>query len=301
LPLQFKTAESYRDALSDLALWTPYVAEVLARHGLPLERVSIGDPGTFPTFLVGDVVVKFFPRRFSGAECFAIERSIYAAFADQPDLPVPRLVAHGHLFPQRWRWPYVVMTRLPGTPWSSGPPPGTTKIAVAEQLGRTLRHIHDLPCPPGRVWSSDLLTDLRATVVQRHRRWKILSPRLIEQIDRYLAAPSFDRRLIHADLHDNHLLVAKGRLQGVIDWGDALYADPDYELPSLHFGTFRGDCRLLRTFLDSYGWPVGPDFALRAMTMALIHEFCPLWHIRPLPDDISTLKALADRLWSPGD
>jgi hypothetical protein len=86
-----------------------------------------------------------------------------------------------------------------------------------------------------------------------------------DQIDDYLAPPSDERYLVHADLHGDHIFIRDGHLAGIIDWGDALCGDPYYDLPALFFGTFGASKPLLRTFLDAYGWPVGSDFVHRAM------------------------------------
>jgi hygromycin-B 7''-O-kinase len=120
---------------------------------------------------------------------------------------------------------------------------------------------------------------------------------LLNQIDHYLAPPSDERRLVHADLHSDRIFVRDGRLAGIIDWGDALCGDPYYELPSLFFGTFGRSKPLLRTFLDAYSWPVAPDFAHRAMTMTLVHEFNPLGDALPSFEGIQTLHDLAESLW----
>jgi hypothetical protein len=71
-------------------------------------------------------------------------------------------------------------------------------------------------------------------------------------------------------------------------------------LPALFFGTFGGGSKpLLRTFLDAYGWPVAADFAHRAMTMTLLHEFNPLGQAPPAFEEIRTLHQLATILWQP--
>lgn len=120
---------------------------------------------------------------------------------------------------------------------------------------------------------------------------------LIEQIDEYLAPLSAECCLVHADLHGDHIFVRDGHLAGIIDWGDALCGDPYYDLPSLFFGTFGGDKSLLRTFLQSYGWPMTGDFVHRAMTMTLVHEFDPLGDALPSLEGIRTLDDLARSLW----
>ena len=126
----------------------------------------------------------------------------------------------------------------------------------------------------------------------------------MEQIDDYLAPPSAARGLVHADLHADHIFVRDGHLAGIIDWGDALCGDPDYDLPALFFGTFGGSKPLLRAFLDAYGWPAGSapgesglNFARRAMTMTLLHEFNPLGRALPPLEKVTTLDELAELLW----
>ena len=54
---------------------------------------------------------------------------------------------------------------------------------------------------------------------------------------------------------------------------------------------------MLGAFLRAYGWKINSDFAGRAMTMTLLHEFNPLdGHLPPF-DDIGSLHDLATRLW----
>jgi aminoglycoside phosphotransferase (APT) family kinase protein len=112
-------------------------------------------------------------------------------------------------------------------------------------------------------------------------------------------APSPVRRLVHADLHWDHIFVDGAHLAGIIDWGDALVADPYYELPALHLKTFGGSKRLLKAFLEGYGWEIGPDFPHRAMTMTLLHEFDALGGVTAtvVLKAFATLDELADLLW----
>jgi hypothetical protein len=54
---------------------------------------------------------------------------------------------------------------------------------------------------------------------------------------------------------------------------------------------------LLRAFLQGYGWEPTSDFARRAMTITLLHEFNPLGgHLPPL-DAVGSLHDLAMHLW----
>lgn len=299
-PPAFAGIPEYGASLSDAAFWAPYVAEALARHGLPIEAPVSGEVGSFPTFLAGGYAVKFFGELFTGGRCFEVERSLHRLLRHHPDIPAPALIAEGRLFEQGWPWPYLITTRLIGRPWREAAPSPDDGGAVAEALGRAIRRVHDRPAPAGAVWEHDLVRELRPGCVERHRQWRTLPEHLIEQIDRYLLEPSPDRRLLHADLHADHIFVDGARLLGVIDWGDATVADPYYELPALHLGTFGGDRRLLGRFLAGYGWEAGADFARRAMSMTLLHQFNVLSEVRETIDvnTAPSLEALADLLWA---
>jgi aminoglycoside phosphotransferase len=298
-PPAFAGVPEYGASLSEVAFWTPYVAAVLARHGLPAASPEVGEPGSFPTFLAGGYAVKFFGELFEGARSFTVERSLHRLFLLHPDVPAPTLVAEGRLFEQGWSWPYLITTRLDATPWRDAMLTPAEQAVVTRQLGRAMRRVHELPPPAGAVWARDALAELRPGCVARHRRWGTLPPHLIDQIDGYLIQPSPLRHLLHADLHEDHIFVEGGQLAGVIDWGDAIVADPYYELPALHLGTFRGDTALLHHFLAGYGWDVAPDFAHRAMSMTLLHEFDVLSAMRGRLDlgAFPSLDVLAGRLW----
>lgn len=270
----------------------------------PLEAPS---GGSFPTFLVGQFAVKLFSEtfysgsdRFWGAVCHEAERSVFRLLRDHPEVPAPVLVEEGQLFEKGWPWPYLISTRLSGTPWREAPPSAKDARSIARELGEVVRALHALPLPEGSVWERDWLELYRAECVDRHRRWGTLPPHLIEQIPGYLAAPPPMRRLLHADLHESHIFVDGGGLTGILDWSDAVYGDPYYELVAIHLGPFKADKELLRAFLVGYGWRVGKDFAHRAMSMALIHEFASMRDLAQSMEvnRIGNLDELAELLWA---
>lgn len=67
----------------------------------------------------------------------------------------------------------------------------------------------------------------------------------------------------------------------------------------LHLKTFGGSKRLLKGFLDAYGWEIGPDFPRRAMTMTLLHEFNALGGVEATVElkAMNSLDELAHLLW----
>jgi aminoglycoside phosphotransferase (APT) family kinase protein len=74
---------------------------------------------------------------------------------------------------------------------------------------------------------------------------------------------------VHSDIFVRHPFLDRGRLSGIIDWGDAMAADPHVELGKLHLDVFEGDKRLLHSLLDAYDWQVDDQFPRRALAMAL--------------------------------
>ena len=339
---RFATVRDYGARLGDVVFWQPYVAAAMARHGLALHPLECGAVGTYPTLLVGPYVVKLFGPRFSGGEGYAVERTLHALFVDRPTVPAPRLIGHGTLFDgplddgvpwsdsapdgggegrEDWPWPYLITTRLSGTPWRTAGLDATAQEQVAHELGAAMRCVHELPVPDGAYWTRDWVGERRAGCVERHRRWGSLPPALIEQIDDYLDRPPLSatcppsppsppsvtpRCLVHGDLHAEHVFIATDsaglRLTGIIDWGDALACDPHYELPALRCGTFGGERRLLRAFLDGYGWThsAGEELIHRAMTMTLLFEFNVLHDVAPRIAERAphTLDEVARFLWA---
>jgi hygromycin-B 7''-O-kinase len=153
----------------------------------------------------------------------------------------------------------------------------------------------------------------RLACADNQRAWSSLPERLVDQVNDFLA-PADDLvdleaapHLIHADLTRDHLL---GRLEhgrwitlGLIDFGDAMVGNLYYELVALHLDLFRCDKRLLRAFLNAYR----PDerlrrnFAARAMTATLLHQFDVLVLVSPLlkrqAREIASLAELGSLLW----
>ncbi len=298
LPLPITSQPHYGAHLGDVGYWSDYVVAALDRHGLPHSRIEAPFVGSFPTFLVGDVVVKLFGDAFDGPCCFDVEKAMYELLTPIRDIPAPGLIATGHLFddPDRWHWPYLISERLAGTAIRDLPADAMTP-AMAEQLGAIVARLHSLPAPP-TVADRDLLPSLRFEAAERQRRAG-LPEHLVEQIPEFLANAAADRVLVHADLTADHLFLDQSGLVGIIDWGDAITADPWYELVALRFDGLRGDRALFAAFLDGYGWSVTPDFPVRALQGVLEFQFNVVHAIAEMADlkRIATLRDLAYQLF----
>lgn len=316
-----ETLDGYRRLFTDLPLWTPYVEEVLRRHGLqPLGPVRVGVPGTYPTFLVAERwVVKFFGRLFDGAQAFAAEQEAARLAAGDPGIRSVALAGAGELGMDGWPWPYLIFSFMPGASI------GTRieqiepleRVQIAGELGDMIRRLHSLPLEGSPVFANthaayrQFLSEQRADVSERLRAWGSLPERLIAELDHYL--PPLDEildtrqppHLIHADLTGDHLLgtIENGRwhTSALIDFGDARTGDLLYELGALHMDLFHHDRRLLSAFLDSYGMPRGLRAGLprKALATALLHQFDLFGGITETARQSPNLETLAQRLFGP--
>jgi hygromycin-B 7''-O-kinase len=287
----------YGEHLGDADYWGPYVLAALADAGLPRADLETPFVGTCPTFLVGELVVKLFGETFDGAEAFAAERAMGELLTGVPEIPAPAVVATGRLFDGSagWAWPYLIMERLRARAARDLPSPHSLRRA-AEQLGPALARLHTLPAP-ATIAARDPLPALRASAPDRLRGFG-LPAHLVEQVPDFLADAPAERVLVHADVTADHVFVDDDGLAGIIDWADAITADPWYELVALRFDAFRGDPELFAIFLDGYGRPTS-DFGIRALQGVLEFQFDAITAVADLVDlpRVRDLPELAERLY----
>lgn len=96
----FSSPGDFKDRLSDTEFWSPLVLDVMQRNDLPgsMDDIVAGVGGTFPTFLFGRVVVKFFGYLDWWQSSFRTERAAHALLASDTKMKVPRVLAEGALF-----------------------------------------------------------------------------------------------------------------------------------------------------------------------------------------------------------
>jgi hygromycin-B 7''-O-kinase len=319
---QLDSLDAYRKHFMDAALWLPHVQAVCRRHNLvPCQPVRAGLAGSFPTFIVNDRwVVKFFGRLFGGENAYETELQVNRLLPPDLAIHAPALLHCGTLRADgpAWAWPYLVYEYLPGI--SIGEVYEQVsfeeKLALAGALGKTTWQILGLPLEGaslyhgGLVAYSRFLARQRAVCTANHRQWESLPERLIEQIDDYLlpveslADPRFPYGLIHADITRDHILGWLGPggwvTRGLIDFGDARVGNVFYDLGALHLDLFRGNKRLLQAYLDAYRLEDRRQFAHKAMSAALLHEFnifILLKDMKPQLSQAATLEDLAGLIW----
>jgi hygromycin-B 7''-O-kinase len=290
----------YGEHLGDAGYWGEYVRAVLEREELPRAEIEAPFVGTFPTFLVGGLVVKLFGETFDGGDAFAAELAMGELLAGVPEVPAPAVVAHGRLFDgsDGWSWPYLIMERLTARA-ARDVPSGPSLRPAAKQLGPALARLHTLTAPP-TIAARDPLPALRAEAPARLRGFG-LPAHLADQVPDFLADAPAERVLVHADVTADHVFVDDDGLVGIIDWADAITADPWYELVALRFDALRGDPDLFAILLDSYDWPRSDDFGIRTLQGVLEFQFDAITAIARTVDldRLPTLHHLADHLSDP--
>jgi aminoglycoside phosphotransferase (APT) family kinase protein len=320
----FHSRDAYAATFTNPDFWLPYVNEVCARHALTAcGLVRAGLLGTNPVFLVGEqYAVKLFTHLFGGAESFPAELELYQLLARTEEFPAPTLVAHGRLFEEDsgWHWPYIVTSLVPGTSLGEveAQVPYDDKLTLAQWLGATVRRLHELPVTEMSHLSGSrndfyhFIARRRESCAANQRRWGAMPEHLIARIEDYLppieqlVGPSSGWSLLHCDLNVDHVLgeFQDGRWmpRGIIDFGDARRGERLHELGALHLGLFGCDKRLLQHFLESYGFDAAlrEDFARRAMSFTLLHEFSLLesfFRYSPQAASAQSLDEVATLLW----
>jgi hygromycin-B 7''-O-kinase len=319
---QLEILEGYRKHFMDSALWQPYVHEVCCRHGLhPCQQVRAGLAGSFPTFIVEDRwVIKFFGRLFGGELAHATELQVNRILPPDFAVRVPALLYSGSLLEHdlTWSWPYLIFEYLPGISIGEVYEQVTfgDRLVLASALGKVTSQMQRLSLDEVPLFRAGLdayahfFHNQRAKCLANHRQWQSLPGHLIDQLEEYLLPvetlvdPLVPHGLIHADITRDHIL---GRLEagqwvtlGLIDFGDARVGNVFYDLAALHIDLFRGDARLLRAYLEAYGLEDRRQFAHKAMSAALMHEFnifSLLGNMKPQFYTASTLGDLAEMIW----
>jgi hygromycin-B 7''-O-kinase len=329
------TLAEWGPIFTDVEVWRPIVEEICRRHGFSAGAIRAGYPGSNAVFEIDDAFVKIAAPFWR--DDVEREQVVYGLLAAQTALPTPRVLARGVITAGQ-EWPYFVMTKLPGERigdlWKKLP--AENRAAIASELGRMVRAIHEVrvagavvprdspaltPQPPLPITGEGELQSVFwqswAPFVQEqvdgavaHHGNGSLAPHLLAQLPDYLArvdllpGPGFRPRLLHADITEDHVLLSEreGRweITGLIDCGDAVMGDPEYEWVAVGLGAFDGDTTAMRVFLEAYGWERWDEgFRRRMLACTLLHRFSDMRpHLERLggADRVRTLREL-EALW----
>jgi aminoglycoside phosphotransferase (APT) family kinase protein len=215
---------------------------------------------------LGDELLVRAPRRLVAAALTVNEQRWLPELAPLLPLAVPAPLRIGR--PSgRYPWPWSVVPWLPGRPGDRVPV--TDPIDAGGRLGRFLRSLHrDAPSSaPTNEWRGVPLAERTDTFEQRLAT-------LVDEVDASELARVWEEALdarphrgspvwIHGDLHPANILISKGTVAAVIDFGDLCGGDPATDisgvlmlLPSEGFEAFRAEYPVIDTdgLQRAYGW-----------------------------------------------
>jgi aminoglycoside phosphotransferase (APT) family kinase protein len=181
---------------------------------------------------LGDKLALRFPRRLAAAQLILNEQRWLPHLRERLPLAIPAPVRIGVAqFQYPWAWSV--------TPWIEGEtadvsPPDSNQ---GELLAACFEALHrpapaDAPCNPYRgmplIERADAFADRLAKL---HGKRDILDRHVHALWSDALAAPNDTAPTwIHGDLHPRNVLIEKGRLTGIIDWGDLARGDRGWAL-----------------------------------------------------------------------
>lgn len=216
------------------------VARVRAEFpDLAFDRATLNDLGEdHAVVFLDDSWVFRFPRNADVAAHAAMERRLLQALGPRSPVTVPaydRVSTAGDFGGYRM----IAGRELSEALFAGLAAAGQAR--VLDELGRFLSALHGLdPALAGEQGGLDPVYFVRRYRRRRGRFAKTLSPSLLAAADRFYedlpgAVSGARRCIIHADLTEDHILLAPGgdRLAGVIDFTDAQLGDPAFDFTFL--------------------------------------------------------------------
>ncbi|GIO30958.1 MULTISPECIES: phosphotransferase [Paenibacillus] len=225
------------------------VSEVLAKHlvysqfpQLSQESVRLFGHGWDNTvYLVGDRYVFRFPRRSIAVPLLETEGKLLPMLADRITIPYSKPLFYG-AGTSEYPPPFLGYDYLPGT-YPIGLTDGQ-RLSSARTLAKFLKELHAFPVLTARENGAPSdhrnLTDLASRKEKMVRHLADLKGYIRGEdyrlISDYLQQLTTDRVepkevFLHGDLHFKNMLVdEKGRISGIIDWGDINIGHPACDL-----------------------------------------------------------------------
>jgi hygromycin-B 7''-O-kinase len=276
----FTDFETFRAWRGDASQWLPVAIDIARIHGLAATAPLVFATGTNLVVALDDhLILKIFPPLLRSQ--FVSERGSLRQLAGRLTIPIPEIVCEG----ERDEWPYLVITRLPGTLGAEAWPrlPEDQKEQVLRQIGRAIAEVQRAPC--GELLQIEPRWDafVRAQMERcraRHQRLG-LPKKFLEGLDDLLCDAA---KLIplHAPpviltgewIPENFLLGCRDgewQLAGLIDFGDVLTGWGEYDLLGPSAFMSAGRPGRVKNLFEGFGYtPDKIEFAVKRRLMALM-------------------------------
>jgi hygromycin-B 7''-O-kinase len=292
-------------------LWQPVVRDIASAELIPATVLRPYQNGTnLVVDLDSRLVLMVFPPIYRSQ--FVSERATLHTLEGELSVPIPRVVAEG----ERDGWSYLIMTRLKGILGSEAWPQLSEpeKEAVLIEIGKTIAEVQSVP--PGELsliepnWPLFIARQIDGCR-QRHAR-QGLAPALLTDLDELLSqAPQIVPMnapaviLTGEWIPENFLLSeqdGRGRLAGLIDFGDVMTGWREYDLLGPSAFMCGGRAGRVRSLMEGYGVPLRdaePAMYRRLLTLMILHRASDLRNvdIDGWEDRIGKLTDLEDVIW----
>jgi hygromycin-B 7''-O-kinase len=225
------------------------ILDLVRQHGQAAQTVVAVDEsgGEARTYAVDDaIIVKVQrPQQLRPYTSLAREVVFLEALAGVPGVNVPRVLGHGQ---QGRDIEYTVMTHMPGDAWVRQPPTGHMRYESLRDLGAMIARMHRIPQEPmlaSKLFPGDhTLADFHLRLnrafseaidlIDRHQRpWTLpLSPEHVAVTALAMLPNTGDLVALHSNPGPEHVFVdpTGGALVGIIDFGDAYFSHPAFDL-----------------------------------------------------------------------
>jgi aminoglycoside phosphotransferase (APT) family kinase protein len=228
---------------ANAVLIPPQLERFAALVGVDAGTLDVNVTGWNKLVLVAADRVFLFPRAAASVEWFERELSAYRALAPSGLSVVPHLLGRW-MDPEIYPFPFAAVTRL------FGAVPGDP-TAVFEQLGDAIAVWHgvDPPDLPGarspahhdlahHHWLRRALDPSTTAEAAAEAAGRLGCPqRAAAWRDALAWAARLPHVLVHGDIHEDQLLVADGRLTGIVDWETARIDHPFWDFDLSEWGT----------------------------------------------------------------
>jgi aminoglycoside 2''-phosphotransferase len=197
----------------------------------PLQLVDVGFGSTVVE--TADGVIFRIARHRRAARGHGYEARLLPQLQDRLPVAVPNpqwRIEPGDVFP----FGAIGYRKIPGAPLD----PAAADEAIAADVARFLDALHGLRDLDARRADIQELTELQGATSGALRR--LLTPAEYERVEAWWddveadeRLPMHEPRLRHGDFWYENMLVADGRLAGVVDWGTAAYGDAAEDFATL--------------------------------------------------------------------
>lgn len=157
----------------------------------------------------------------------------------------------------------AVMTRLPGRPLRVVAPPEPELVELNRRRGELLRELHTVVFDCFGYIETGVTEPAPSNVEFMARRLEHKLPHAPPHLRDPLARHFAERKhafascttpvLCHNDAHDANLLVEDGRITGLVDWENAVAADPLLDLARSHIFSDGASEATLQALVEGYG------------------------------------------------